>query len=151
MAHDFKLFPELTNRQMEIYYFDSPHKQIMQDFSAEVVKVTDGDTIRVRWSERDFDFPIRFLDTAAPELDEEGGVEAQRWLSDLILGEEVDIIVDPKIRVEKWGRLIAKIFHEGIDLSEASIREGHALKWENRKEGSLPTIPDFDKLIGDFK
>ena len=147
MVHDFKLFPELTNRQMLFYYNDSPHKQITENFSAKVVKVTDGDTIRVRWEERDFDFPIRFIDTAAPELDEEGGIEAQKWLSSLILGEEVDIVVDRKLRVGKWGRLIAKVFHEGINLSEASIREGHALRWEDRKSRSLPEIPDFDKQM----
>jgi len=75
MAHDFKRFPELTNRQMNLYYFESPHKQITQDFVAKVVKVTDGDTIRVKWEDRDFDFPIRFIDIAAPELDEIGGAK----------------------------------------------------------------------------
>jgi len=151
MAHDFKLFPELTNRQMEIYYFDSPHKQITEDFRARVVKVTDGDTIRVKCDFRDFDFPIRILDIAAPELDEEGGIEAQKWLQSLILGEEVDIIMNPKIRVEKWGRLIGKVFFRGMDMSEESIREGHALKWEERAERSLPQIPAFDDLIGEIK
>ena len=48
MAHDFKTFPELTNNKMEIYYFESPHRQILEDFEGEVVKVTDGDTIHVK-------------------------------------------------------------------------------------------------------
>jgi len=47
MAHDFKKFPELTNNQMQIYYFESPHKQITEDFKARVVDVHDGDTIKV--------------------------------------------------------------------------------------------------------
>ena len=63
MAHDFKLFPELTNRQMQEYYFQSPHKQITENFAAKVVKVTDGDTIRVEVDFRDFDFPIRIAET----------------------------------------------------------------------------------------
>ena len=53
MAHDFKQFPELTNSQMVMYYFQSPHKQITEPFEAKVVKVTDGDTIRVLWAERE--------------------------------------------------------------------------------------------------
>ena len=81
MAHDFKRFPELTNSQMNLYYFDSPHKQITESFTAKVVKVTDGDTIRVKWDERDFTFPIRLSELAAPELNERGGVKAQRWMS----------------------------------------------------------------------
>ena len=28
-------------------------------YSAKLVRVVDGDTIRVEWSERDFDFPVR--------------------------------------------------------------------------------------------
>ena len=77
--HDFKTFPELTNSQMQIYYFQSPHKQIIEPFMAKVVKVTDGDTIRVLWDERDFTFPVRFAELAAPELDERGGPESQSW------------------------------------------------------------------------
>ena len=37
MVHDFKAFPELTNSQMDLYYWDSPHKQITDDFDAVVV------------------------------------------------------------------------------------------------------------------
>ena len=73
MAHDFKRYPELTNNQMNFYYFDSPHQQIAEDFDAKVVKVTDGDTIRVTTDFRDFDFPIRFSNIMAAETDEKGG------------------------------------------------------------------------------
>jgi len=143
MAHDFKRFPELTNNQMQIYYFDSPHKQIIEDFVAKVVKVTDGDTIRVEVDFRDFNFPIRLARIAAPELDEEGGVESQSWLEDLILGEEVEIKLT-KQRVEKWGRLLASIMFLGLDLGRASIDAGHSVMWENRQRA----IPDINKMIG---
>ena len=131
--HDFKRFPELTNSQMEIYYFDSPHKQITEDFIAKVVKVSDGDTIRVEWSERDFDFPIRIINLAAPELNEKGGIESQSWLEKRIMGEEVDVILS-RTRVEKWGRLLAGIIHDGLDITEDSIQNGHGVSWENREE-----------------
>lgn len=80
MTHDFKLWPELSNRQMEMYYWQSPHKQITESFKAYVVRVIDGDTLRVRWKERDFDFPVRLINCAAPELDEKGGKESKSWL-----------------------------------------------------------------------
>lgn len=132
MAHDFKNFPELTNSQMQIYYFESPHKQIVEPFLAEVVKVSDGDTIRVKWQERDFTFPIRMAELAAPELDERGGPESQSWLEDQILGKEVEII-PTRTRVEKWGRLLANIMFRGMDMSAQSIDAGKAVSWENRK------------------
>ena len=73
---------------MGLYYFDSPHRQIAEDFFARVVKVTDGDTIRVKTDFRDFTFPIRFSNILAAELDEKGGIESKRWLSGQILNKE---------------------------------------------------------------
>ena len=140
MAHDWVSFPELTNSQMNLYYFDSPHKQILEDFRALVVKVHDGDTITVRTNFRDFDFPVRFLGINAPELNEEGGREVQSWLEQRILNEEVDIIIDRNQRVGKWGRLLGKIFHRGMDLGEEEMRAGKATTFEARNEGMLPDL-----------
>jgi len=132
MAHNFKLWPELTNNQMQIYYFESPHKQILAPFIAKVVKVTDGDTIRVLWAERDFNFPVRMAELAAPELSERGGLDSQKFMSNEILGEEVEII-PTKSRVEKWGRLLANVMFLGMDMSAQSIDNGHAVSWKNRE------------------
>lgn len=140
MAHDFKNFPELTNSQMELYYFESPHKQIVGDIRVNVVKVHDGDTITVRWDERDFDFPVRFIDTNAPELSEEGGHEVQQWLEGILLGEEIDVEINSANRVDKWGRLLGRIIHRGIDINEESVRSGRATLFEDRDEGKIPNI-----------
>jgi len=131
MVHDFKRYPELTNSQLQFYYFDSPHKQITEDFRARVVKVTDGDTIRVECDFRDFSFPVRFAALAAPELDEFGGLESQRWLHSQIMGKDVDIILSKK-RVEKWGRLLADVICFGMNMSEASAAAGHGIEWSQR-------------------
>jgi endonuclease YncB( thermonuclease family) len=136
MAHDFKAFPELTNSQMGLYYFESPHKQITEDFNATVVNVHDGDTITVRWVERDFDFPIRFNNTAAPEMNEAGGKEAQQWLEERVLGKEVQIHVDPK-RVEKWGRLLGAVFQGGQDVGDEEVMLGLSKTWAQRNEGKI--------------
>ena len=133
MPHDFKLFPELTNSQMQFYYFDSPHKQITGDFEGKVVDVHDGDTIKVKWEEREKPVNIRFIDTASPELNEEGGLEAQRWLANQILGEYVQVLIEPKLRVGKWGRIIGRIIHMGQDINRMSMEAGHAVAFQ--KEG----------------
>lgn len=139
MAHDFKNFPELSNSQMEMYYFQSPHIQITADFRAKVEKVVDGDTIRVSCDFRDFTFPIRFLDTNAPEMNE-GGEESKSWLKNQIEKEEVEILIDKTNRVGKYGRLLGIIFHNGLNINEQSIRAGMATTFENRKEGIVPEL-----------
>ena len=143
--HDFKNFPELTNNQMGRFYFDSPHKQITEDFNAKVVKVIDGDTVRVKWEERSFDFPVRLANLAAAELDESGGLESAKWLAERILGQEVDIILTPE-RVEKWGRILGYVVHNGINMSEESTMFGMSVPWGER--GS--TISSFSSELARF-
>lgn len=125
MTHDFNRFPELTNAQATIYYWDSPHKQIFEDFEAKVVKVTDGDSIRVETDFRDFDFPVRFAYIDAPELSE-GGQASKSWLEDQILGKEVFVRIDPSNRVGKFGRIIGEVIFGGESMSAASLREFHS-------------------------
>ena len=120
--HDFKKYPELTNSQMQFYYFDSPHRQITEGFVGRVKKVTDGDTIRVSWSERNFDFPIRFANINAPEMNA-GGEQSKKWLANLLMGREVYVKINPKNRVGKFGRLIGEVFLDGINMNEESLRE----------------------------
>ncbi len=128
--HDFKRFPELTNNQMQFYYFDSPHKQLIEDFVAKVIKVKDGDTIQVTMQDRDFDFPIRLAKIAAPELDEVGGSRSQKFLEKQILGQYVEIVLT-KQRVEKWGRLLAEVVHIGRNLGDISLELGYSIKFED--------------------
>jgi len=139
MAHNFKDFPELTNSQMQFYYFESPHKQITEDFTAKVVNVHDGDTITVMCDFRKFKFPIRMAYIGAPELDEAGGIESQKWLESEILNEEVDIKINKDNRVGKWGRLIGTIIYQGRNLNQASQDEGFSIPFE-----------DIGKLWGNF-
>lgn len=127
--HDFKRFPELTNRQMSLYYFDSPHQQITENFEAKVIKVTDGDTIRVETEFRDFSFPIRFANIAAPELNEEGGEKSQSWLENQIMGEKVMVLVNKQNRVEKWGRLLGEVIHNGMNMNNTSRILGHSIQF----------------------
>jgi|TARA_R100001530_G_C4321443_1_gene155981 endonuclease YncB( thermonuclease family) len=144
MVHNFKTFPELTNNQMELYYWESPHKQITEDFEAVVVKVVDGDTIRVKAEFRDFDFPVRMLNIDTPEKDEVGAKEGKDWLSERILNEDVQIKINRKQRVGKYGRLLGRIIQGGIDIGEQSIVMGHAKRFDNKDEAK---IPDINKMF----
>ena len=125
MAHDFKTQPELTNSQMQLYYWQSPFRQITSSFNAKCVKVTDGDSIRVTWTGRDFDFPVRLSGINAPELNN-GGKESGDWLRDLILDKEIRIEIDRDNRVGKFGRIIGEVIHNGININQLSLSQGRS-------------------------
>jgi len=148
MAHDFDAFPELTNPQMQMYYFQSPHKQIVADFRAKVIKVTDGDTIRVSAPFRDFDFPVRIAAIAAPELNEEGGVDSRDWLKSRIEGLEIEIIIDRDNRVGRFGRLIGRVMSFGLDIGEQSLLAGKSVPFNQRRDSGLPDIGSMIRRAG---
>jgi len=137
--HDYKNYPELTNTQINEIGFTSPHKQITEDFYAEVVKVHDGDTITLRVDFRDFDFPLRFLGIDAPEMNA-GGDIARDWLKEQILGEEVMIQIDRNQRVGKYGRLLGRVISRGMDMGDAELRLGLVTTFDQRREGQIPDI-----------
>lgn len=139
-THDFKRFPELTNNQMGIFYFDSPHQQIAEDFDARVIKVVDGDTIRVTVGFRDFDFPIRISNLLAPELNEKGGVKSRNHLRGLIEGKLVEIIINKANRVGKFGRLLGQVKERGFDIGLQMIEEGFAINLDEEQLGIKPLL-----------
>ena len=139
--HDYKEFPELTNNEINEMQLTSPHKQITEDFDAMVVKVHDGDTITLRTNFRDFDFPLRLLGIDSPEMNAGGG-EARDWLKAKILGANVRIEIDKKVRVGKWGRLLGKVIHRGLDVGEEEIYLGLATPFEERGE-EIPIANEY--------
>lgn len=138
--HDYIKYPELTNTQLEVLGFTSPHVQITRDFQAKVVKVHDGDTITLETDFRDFQFPLRLLGINSPELNENRGKESQQWLSSLILDQEVMILIDRFQRVGKYGRLLGVVFHNGMDINRMSIVHGLATSFETKDEGQIPNM-----------
>lgn len=141
--HDYDKYPELTNTELGVLQFTSPHEQITEDFDAEVVKVHDGDTIRLKTSFRDFDFPLRFLGIDAPEMNA-GGKIAKDWLTTRLLNEAVHILINKQNRVGKYGRLLGKVMHRGMDVGDEELRLGLVTTFENRREGELPNV---DKMF----
>ena len=141
--HDYRAFPELTNNQIQEFGIESPHPQITEDFDATVIKVTDGDTVRLLVDFRDFDFPLRLLDIDAPEMNA-GGEESKAWLKGLIEGTEVRILIDKNNRVGKYGRLLGKIMSLGMDVGSMAMALGYAVAF-GQKDQSVP--PDLNKLL----
>lgn len=135
MAHDFNRFPELTNNQMGLYYFDSPHQQIAEDFDAKVLRVVDGDTVRLEVGFRDFDFPLRMSNLLAPELNEAGGVRSRDKLKNMIEGKTIEVIVNKNNRVGKYGRLLGEVRESGFDVGQQMIDGGFAVSLDEEQPG----------------
>lgn len=139
--HDFKKYPELQTSELNTLGFMSPFPQITQDFDAFVEEVHDGDTVTLSCSFRDFKFPLRFSDVDAPELSTgEPGAKARDWLTNEIKGKQVRILIDPKNRVEKWGRLLGRCTISGLNLGDSEIRLGLAYPYGKALDGQLPKI-----------
>lgn len=146
-AHDYEAYPELTNSQLQVLQFSSPHVQITEDFDALVVKVMDGDTVSLQVSFRDFSFPLRLLDIDAPEMNS-GGEVAKEWLKNKVEGQQVKVLMDLKNRVGKYGRLLGKVFFNGLDVGQEEIFLGLAVPFGKTAEGSIPNI---NKLFAEVK
>lgn len=143
--HDFKAYPELTNTQLETLRFVSPHLQIEEDFDAVVEKVHDGDTVTLITSQRDFSFPLRLLDIDAPELNA-GGDVARDWMRERLEGETVHVLIDPKNRVDKYGRLLGRIISRGLNVGEEMIYLGLVVPFGLKNEGGVPGVEKTFRL-----
>lgn len=133
VRHDYERFPELSNKQLEEFGFTSPHVQITEDFWGVVEKVTDGDTVTLLHPQRDFSFPFRLLDIDAPELSE-GGEKAKSWLATRLTGQEVYVVINPRMRVGKYGRLLGKIIHRGLDVGDEMLAMGLVAEFGAKNE-----------------
>jgi endonuclease YncB( thermonuclease family) len=99
-----------------------------------VIDVTDGDTVvcEIKRTIR-----IRLVDCWAPELRDEGGIEAKRFLEKLVDGKDVtlQIELEPDGRFGDrmtFGRILGRVLIDGKDASELMVDAGHATK---KREG----------------
>lgn len=140
MAHDFVNFPELTDSQMNFYYFESPFPQIVDSFEAKVVQVHDGDTVTLETDFRNFPFQLRLSNVNAPEVAEgQKALNATKWLSDQCLDSTVWIKMDRDNRVGKYGRLIGDIICDGLSMSDSMLRLGLVEDFAHKDEGDIPS------------
>lgn len=113
-------------------------------YRAEVLKVTDGDTLVVRfdagfrvWVEA----PVRLNGLNAPERYTAAGKETAAWVFGW-LRDHPDIVVTTEKDPEKYGRWLGTItaVDDGSTLNEAMIADGRALPYSGR--GPMPVWPD---------
>lgn len=92
-----------------------------------VVRVIDGDTVVLRLRlgfETLVEGPCRLAGIDAPEMRQEGGIEAKLWLMDrLLVGESICFAGEHR---DRWGRPIVTIRDQDGDIARALVAAGHA-------------------------
>lgn len=101
----------------------------MYQYRAQVLRVVDGDTLHL---DVELGFDVRRRDTFrlyginAPEMSTPEGIAARSWLVErLALG--VLIISTHRDRREKYGRYLATLWIDHVNVNEAMIAAGHAV------------------------
>ena len=86
------------------------------DFDAEVIRVIDGDTIKVK-DDNNRKFKIRLLGIDAPELKQIFGKESSRYLNKIINGKLVTIVSKSNngkpYTLDFYKRILGKIYFDG--------------------------------------
>ena len=98
-----------------------------------VLRVTDGDTVRVRLGSGLINVRLHAVD--APELAQPWGREARdRLARRLPAGRAVQLEVTDQS--DGYGRMVARIFAEGEDLNAWMVRSGHAFVYRQYAEAA---------------
>jgi Micrococcal nuclease (thermonuclease) homologs len=90
--------------------------------TARIVRVIDGDSIRIHEADG-FDREVRLLGIDAPEKSQEFGNRAKQNLQRLARGGAVQI--EGK-KIDRYGRLVARVSFDGNDLGLRQVRDGFA-------------------------
>jgi len=96
------------------------------EFTAKVISVSDGDTVLVQRASGVV--KIRLIEIDAPELSQTFGEASKRSLSDLVLGKQVKISSQA---VDQYGRMLAHVNINGMDVNAEQIRRGMAWEYSN--------------------
>lgn len=92
--------------------------------SATVIRVIDGDTIKVCY--QDTIESLRFIGIDAPEKNEPGGIEATEFLSSLLHECDLIIVEFDKQKRDRYKRLLGYVYRDGTMLNEEILKAGYA-------------------------
>ena len=96
------------------------------EFTAKVIAVLDGDTVLVRRASGLV--KIRLAEIDAPEKVQTFGETSRQSLSDMVLGKQVKVVSQA---VDQYGRRVAHLSIDGLDVNAEQIRRGMAWEYSN--------------------
>jgi endonuclease YncB( thermonuclease family) len=91
----------------------------------QVVNVTDGDTLVISNTANQH-LRLRIQGIDAPEVGQSFGSDAQSYLAKLLTGKTVSVEFDPRGKPDDAGRVIAKVYLDGLDIGLEQIKAGLA-------------------------
>ncbi len=104
-----------------------------EPFTAKVVGVQDGDTIKVLKDKKIF--VVRLADIDCPEKKQPFGNVAKKFTSDFCFGKEV--IIQPTRKPDRYKRIIAIVRVDSISLNQELIKNGLAWHFIQYSKDSL--------------
>lgn len=99
----------------------SRKNEIPKEVIGKVVYIPDGDTIHIAVNGKKI--KIRFYGIDCPESSQPYGIEAKEFLMKYIDKNNVRVEVVEK---DRYGRLVGKVYSNGIYLNELMVEEGYA-------------------------
>jgi endonuclease YncB( thermonuclease family) len=102
-------------------------------YRGKVIRVADGDTVTVK-TDNGATHKIRLHAVDAPELNQAGGEQSRRWLSQTVMNQAVKVLVS---NTDRYKRHVAKLVLPGpaceaavcegdVDVNLAAVESGHA-------------------------
>lgn len=95
------------------------------DAAFPVIRIIDGDTFTIRYDGEQTSVRIHGID--APELRASGGDEARAALAALVEGRAVVLTFPEARKRDNFGRLLAVVHVDGVDVGAELLRQGHAV------------------------
>jgi micrococcal nuclease len=112
--------------------------------AGKVVTVIDGNTLEIFTPENET-YKILLFGIDCPELGQEYGEKAKRFLEKLILNKEVSVEIQGK---DRWGNRLGIILIEGVDPREELLQEGLAWTSERNPIESFEAMKEKSKDKG---
>ena len=111
---------------------------------AQVISVTDGDSIRVRMDNRPV--MVRLADIDAPEKEQEFGMKSRQYLGNLLFGKQVRIMTISRV---SNSQIIGRVYLDNMDVSADLVRKGYA--WAAGQGRSDPAFLRLETEARNFR
>lgn len=96
------------------------------NFSARVIAVIDGDTVLIL--RNGHPAKIRLADIDAPEKGQDFGMASRRSLAEMVSGKQIRVATRA---VDKYGRIVALLSIDGLNVNEEQVRRGMAWQYSH--------------------
>ncbi|SCM57084.1 Thermonuclease {ECO:0000313/EMBL:AAB85000,1} [Methanothermobacter wolfeii] len=114
-------FPENSSDTSSSTSNSTGRAGVKYDASGYCYHVVDGDTIDVEGVGR-----IRFVGVNTPERGQPGYREAKDFVKSRCLGRTVQLDIDDAKRHDRYGRVLAVVYVDGVNLNRELLRRGYA-------------------------